>query len=188
MRSIRRAAAFAALLVPTFLAAPAGAGDATHCAAYLQPVSTEGVVVHADLVELGCFATYAEAVEAGTEGALRLDDGAAPSTLSESDVAEATATAGSSVLIGTEWVETGYTSTSKSYFASATCSDLLTWEVGYVTDAWNDRFESGKGFGGCDRNRKFQHSQFGGSSILCTPNCSTYGALNDEVSSLRWTH
>jgi hypothetical protein len=188
MRPIRHAAAVAALFVPTFLAAPAGAGEATHCSAYLQPTSTDGVVVHADVVELGCFTTYAEAVAAGTEGALRLEDGIAPSTLSEGAIAEATVGTSSSVLIGTEWIETGFTSTSKSYFASATCSDLLTWEVGYVTDAWNDRFESGKGFGGCDRNRKFQQSQFGGSSILCTPNCSTYGALNDEVSLLRWTH
>jgi hypothetical protein len=188
MRSFRHAAAIVAMLVPAFLPAPANAEEDTHCVAYLRPSSTEGAVVHADLVELGCFATYADALAAGTDGALLLDDRVTPETLSVDEVAEATAGTSSSVLIGTEWIETGFTSSSKSYFAASTCSDLLTWEVGYVTDAWNDRFESGKGFGGCDRNRKFQHAQFAGSSLLCTPNCSSYGALNDEVSSLRWTH
>jgi hypothetical protein len=188
MRSFRHAAVLAVTLVVTFLPAPAGAGSSTHCAALLRPSWVDGVVIHADVLELGCFDSYAEALAAGSGGALAVEASASPATLTDEAVADAGAGAASTVLIGTEWIETGFTSTSKSYFASSTCSDALTWEVGYVTDAWNDRFESGKGFGGCDRNRKFQHSQFGGSSVLCTPNCSTYGALNDEVSSLRWTH
>jgi hypothetical protein len=90
------------------------------------------------------------------------------------------------VLIGTEYSETQYDGTSKSYFAAVTCSATVTWEVSYVGDTWNDRFESGKGFGGCNHNRKFAASQFGGASVLCTPNCTSYGSLNNLVSSLRW--
>ena len=78
-----------------------------------------------------------------------------------------------------------YFGASASYYAPSGCGNT-TWEVSYVGNSWNDLFESGKGFGTCDRNRKFEHSNFGGNSILCTPNCSDYGQVRNRVSSLRW--
>jgi hypothetical protein len=51
---------------------------------------------------------------------------------------------------------------------------------------WNDRYESGKGFSSCDHNKKFEHADYGGAVLTCTPNCSTYGVLRNEVSSLKW--
>ena len=139
----------------------------------------------AEEVLIGCYDTYAEALHAGSHGTIAAAADVTPPTLTEATLA---VTASSSVLIGTEWDQTSYAGISKSYFASVTCSSSVTWEVDYVTDTWNDRFASGKGFGGCDRNRKFAASQFGGSSVLCTPNCTTYGSLNNEVSSLRWSN
>jgi hypothetical protein len=183
MRSFRAAAVLAALAASALPSAPAAAGGAQHCVSWLQPTSVHGTVIEAEEVELGCYPTYAEALEAAT--GVVLDDSVSPASVTDGDLGGLSA---SSVVIGTEWVETGYTSTSKTYTATVTCSSSVSWEVAYVTDTWNDKFESGKGFGGCDRNRKFQHSQFGGTSVLCTPNCSTYGSLNNEVSSLRWTH
>ncbi len=169
------------MFTPTFAAAEGG----DDCAYELQPISQEGDRVLAEPVLIGCFVTYAEALAAGSDGAISVSSDTTPLSLSEAAVSAA---ASSTVLIGTEWDDTVYVGSSKSYYASATCSASLTWEVDYVTDTWNDRFASGKGFGGCDRNRKFQHSQFGGSSVLCTPNCATYGTLNNQVSSLRWSN
>ncbi|MEX0984904.1 MAG: hypothetical protein WD096_07615 [Actinomycetota bacterium] len=170
------------VFTPTFAAAEGG----DDCAYELQPISQEGDRVLAEPVLIGCFDTYAEALAAGSDGALSVSSDTTPLTLSESTVNSAAAS--SVVLIGTEFDNTFYSGSSKSYYASATCSASLTWEVDYVTDTWNDRFSSGKGFGGCDRNRKFQHSQFGGSSVLCTPNCTNYGTLSASVSSLRWSN
>lgn len=188
MRSLRGAAALAAFVAVLLQAGPASGGNQEHCAFLLDPVAVKnGGVIQATPVEVGCYATYAEALAAGSGGAIALDASTTPSSLTEDELVDATLEVTvSSVVIGTEWDETGFLDASKSYFAATTCSSLVTWEVGYVTDQWNDRFESGKGFGGCDRNRKFADSQFGGSSILCTPNCSTYGTLNNHVSSLRW--
>ena len=170
------------MIAPTARAAQ----PADDCAYELRPISRDGDRVLAEPVLIGCFGTYAEALAAGSDGAIQVSADTTPLSLTEADLGSAVTL--SSVLIGTEWDNTSYAGTSKSYFASATCSPSLTWEVGYVTDTWNDRFSSGKGFGGCDRNRKFDASQFGGSSVLCTPNCTNYGALNDEVSSLRWSN
>jgi hypothetical protein len=170
-------------LLPVAVTATAAENDAAHCAARLEPAEGEP---SATVVELGCFPTYAQALAAGSAGMIRVSAGETPASLTNADVESATDSSASSVLIGTEYNETGYIGTSKSYFADVTCSASVTWDVSYVGDTWNDRFESGKGFGGCDHNRKFAASQFGGSSVLCTPNCTSYGSLNNAVSSLRW--
>jgi hypothetical protein len=157
----------------------------SHCAVQLHAGDPNGKAMdHATLV--GCYATFAEAVAAGSDGAIRLDEAAAPASLTDAMVQEATVQAAGNVLIGTEFTETSFDGESKSYFAPNACSGSQVWEVSYVTDAWNDDFESGKGFGGCDHNKKFAASNFGGAVITCTPNCTNYGALANEVSSLRW--
>jgi hypothetical protein len=184
MRALRGALAPLAFVAVVFHPGPAVGETEVHCAVQLEPVGVRGIVIVAEAVEIGCYPTYAEALGAGSNGAMAVDASTTPSSLSDAEVG--VAASASSVLIGTEWDETGFGSSSKSYFATNSCSSVVSWEVGYVTDQWNDRFESGKGFGGCDRNRKFEASQFGGASVLCTPNCSTYGSLNNEVSSLRW--
>ncbi len=187
MRSLRAAAALAAFVAVVLQAGPASGDTEEHCAFLLEPVAVKANVIEATPVEVGCYPTYAEALAAGSGGSILVDATTSPSALTDDELSASSLDASTStVVIGTEWIETGYTSTSKSYFASVTCSSRVSWEVGYVTDQWNDRFESGKGFGGCNRNRKFADSQFGGASILCTPNCSTYGSLNNLVSSLRW--
>jgi hypothetical protein len=92
------------------------------------------------------------------------------------------------VVIGIEWDNTGYSGANTTYETSGGCTQSRSWVLGYVGDFWNDRFESGKGFSGCNRNKKFEHSQFGGAVLTCTPNCSGYGVLRNEVSSLKWLH
>jgi hypothetical protein len=137
-----------------------------------------------DLELIGCYGTYEEAIEAGSGGSIDVSADITPDTLNASEAAEISAA--SDVLIGTEWNGLSYSLASNSYYASATCSASNTWQVNYVGDDWNDRFESGKGFGGCDHNKKFEAADFDGAVITCTPNCTGYGSLNNQVSSLRW--
>lgn len=156
-----------------------------HCAYHLEPISRSGHIVVAAPLLIGCYASLARAVSAGTGGAVQLDPRTSPATLTDAALGDPVPAA-SSVLIGTEYVDAGYGGGSNSYFASATCSATTSWAVAYVTDAWNDMFSSGQGFGGCDHNKKFEDANFGGSVLTCTPSCTNYGLLNDLVSSLRW--
>jgi hypothetical protein len=188
MRAPCPATMLLATVIVALHAGPAAAGSEEHCVTRLVPLDASGQAVSAIAIDAGCYATYAEALAAGSDGAIDVGAETTPASLSDAELEASSQSVTASVLIGTEWTGAGYTSSSKSYFASVTCSSTVTWEVSYVTDAWNDDFESGKGFGGCDANRKFANSQFGGSSILCTPNCSSYGSLSNEVSSLRWRH
>ena len=167
-------------------AGPVAAEVGEHCAFRLVPLERMGVATDAALEPIGCFATYEQAIEVGSGGTLDVAPDLTPTSLSEEALSlDATA---SDVLIGTEYDGSGYVGASTSYFVPSTCSSTVTWQVSYVGDAWNDRFQSGKGFGGCDVNRKFQHSNFGGDVRTCTPNCTQYEVLGNEVSSLRWRH
>ncbi len=165
------------------IAIPADAETGEHCAYTLVPIAREGAVMSADLELIGCYPTYAEALEAGTGGTLEVSAEVSPATITD---AQSEVSAASSVLIGTEYDDTGYSGSSISYFAPRTCSASTTWEVAWVGATWNDRFESGKGFGSCDTNKKFQNVDFGGAARTCTPNCTSYQGLANQVSSLRW--
>jgi hypothetical protein len=187
---LKRLCFFLALAFVALGSTPAVAADADlNCAYLLAPTGvTDGDVIEAELVDLGCYATFAEAVEVGTSGSVTLSADASASSLTQAELTASTSTSllASDVLIGTEWVWSNYSGESSSYFAPQTCSAGVTWEVSYVTDYFNDRFNAGKGFGGCDRNKKFAASNFGGDVLTCTPNCADYGTLSNRVSSLRW--
>jgi hypothetical protein len=156
-----------------------------HCAYRLVPESRPRPhVISARPVLVGCFDTFSESIEAGSHGSVVLPRTTAPQDLNDTLIAEHTVLRGR-VIIGTEWNGSGFSGASKSFMAADTCAGT-TYEFSYVGDDWNDRGQSGKGFGGCDTNKKFVHSNYGGDVLTCTPNCNDYGTLNNEVSSLRY--
>lgn len=179
----------ALLLTFTIAGAPlAQAGSSGRdCAYRLDPVSYDAAThtVSADLVLIGCYDTFAEALAAGSGGSIQVSSSTTPGQLTNAMVTDSAPAAGNDTLIGTEWPSTNFAGGSSSWFAPDACAGTV-YAVSYVGDALNDDFESGKGFGGCDTNRKFQHASFGGAVLTCTPNCSDYGALRNEVSSLKW--
>jgi hypothetical protein len=164
--------------------APAGAREGHHCVYRLDPVSRTGRVVHARLVAEGCYGSLAEALAAGTDGGVRVDASVTPATLTQRVLHEGTVRRGA-VVIGTEFTALGFDGASNTFTAPDTCAGT-TYDVSYVGNSWNDNFASGKGFGGCDHNKKFENSNFGGDVLTCTPSCNDYGALRNRVSSLRW--
>jgi hypothetical protein len=181
-----------AALLAAVIASPAQARAARHCAYWLKPIGPANAagVVPTIPVKIGCYGTFARAIEAGSGGTTLLPVSTTPGQLTDRMLQEATdPEATESVMIGTEWDGIGFVVGSNSYFRASTCSATVSWEVSYVGDDVNDQFSSGKGFGGCDANRKFAASNFGGASKLCTPNCTNYGpGVSNEVSSLRWEH
>ena len=182
-RRIVQAVVLACALTLISIGGEAQARSGTHCAYRLAPVSQSGHVIQARLVALGCFATFAEAVAAGTNGTVHLPASATPASITDADVAQVDPL--TNVLIGTEFTHTNYGGISNDYFAPDACNPN-TYEVSYVGDTWNDTFASGKGFGGCDHNKKYSASNFGGDVITCTPNCADYTIVRNLVSALRW--
>lgn len=164
----------------------ASADAPMHCVVYLVPTpATDDRPGASDPVDGGCYTSYAEAIEVGTSGDVVLPSSIQPGSLTQRILIAATRRGGGSVLIGTEWTDTGHGGQSQNYFAPATCSPGNIVEVSNL-GVFNDDFASGQGFGGCDENKKFKSASFGGDVRTCTPDCWGYGDLNNEVSSLRW--
>jgi hypothetical protein len=189
MKGTKIMAMGAALVLAGMLSAPAQARVGHHCVVRLQPIAPKARngVIRTKPVDMGCFASFAEALRVGSGGAIRLSDDATPAGLTQQQLSGSTTVVPNALaMIGTEYTGTDYTSDSKNYFAPTACAGDDIWDTNYVGDAWNDMFESGKGFGGCDHNRKFGAADFAGTSIVCTPNCTDYGILDMKVSSLRW--
>lgn len=182
MNRLRRALILLGVLAS--VAQPARADIGQHCAFRLVPLEPAGVGTNASLELIGCFGTYEQALEAGIGVGIDLGSEVTPQAFTEDVLPPPTVLTG--VLIGTEYDGAAFTNASTSYFAATTCTAVTTWQVANVGPEWNDRFQSGKGFGGCDTNRKYQHENFGGTVRTCTPNCSDYGALANQVTSLRW--
>jgi hypothetical protein len=188
MRNVLRVFAALALFTMSIGFQPALANGA-HCAYRLEPIRQQrsAGVVDARLRLVGCYARFRDAVAAGSGGRIQLASAAAPASLTDEELlAGSSASPRGSILIGTEYDGSGFAGASNSYFMATTCTASTTWQVANVGAAWNDMFESGKGFGGCHTNKKFRNTNFGGAVVTCTPNCSDYGSLDDQVSSLRW--
>jgi len=159
-----------------------------HCAYMLQavgPGSMPGVTL-AEPVLLGCYTSASEAIFVGTGGAVRLPESLAGDALTQQILDSYGASTATSFLIGREYNNTNYVNLLLETFASSACTSTSGWQIGYVGDGLNDMFESGKGFSNCNWNYKYEHSQFGGARRECSPNCSSYQALNNQVSSLKY--
>jgi hypothetical protein len=180
----RASTAFAVVVLLVGVIGPARSAEEQHCASRLVPLEPVGGRTLAELDPIGCFATYDQALEAGSGTTTDVSADVTPEALTEQEAS--LVSTGSLVLIGTEFDGFGFGGDSQSYFAPSTCSSGVIWGVDNVGAEWNDRFQSGKGFGGCDTNKKFQHENFAGNVKTCTPNCADYGALANQVTSLRW--
>jgi hypothetical protein len=176
--------ALLAILAWSVLAVPAQGRTGRHCAYRLVTIERHGRVNVAQPELIGCFGTFSQALAAGSGGTIQLSSTITPDRLTDRELSGGTRA--DQVLIGTEFFQRDFGGQSKSYFADSTCTDTNIWEAWYVGDQLNDTFASGKGFGGCDHNKKFEDANFGGNVLTCTPNCGYYGTLANEVSSLRW--
>lgn len=182
----------AALILTLVLPAAAASGrtpvdlSQPHCISRLAPAAgdQDSGMRDAVVVESRCFATFAEAFEYGSLGAIKV-----PADLQPGDVTQAmavSASASTQYLLGTYWQAPDYMGWSYSWFASSGCTSTSGWQVSYVGSAQDDKYYSSKSYSGCERNRHFEHPNFGGATLLCQPNCSNLGIMNGETSSLRW--
>lgn len=189
MRNVLRVLVALALLAMSVVGAQPASGTGAHCAYRLDPIRQQARsgVVAARLKLVGCYPRFRDALASGSGGSIQLAAGTSPASLTGGQlVAGSSLSTRVSVLLGTEYNGSLFAGASNSYFAASTCTASTTWEVANVGAAWNDMFESGMGFGGCRTNKKFRNTNFTGSIKTCTPNCSDYGTLDDQVSSLRW--
>ncbi len=87
-------------------------------------------------------------------------------------------------LIAKFYDNTNYGSLLKEYYGQYPCSAGYSYgKPDLRVDGVDNRFASGQGFSSCDRITVYDWYDYTGPQYSCGPNCSTFGALNDEVSS-----
>lgn len=159
---------------------PGVAVNKDHCVLLIDPVK-EGE--HSSTVkEIGCYATFAEAIAAGTDGAVILPESATPETITEADVAPAARR-----LIGIDYDGRSYTGATRSWFADDGCSDRRTFRAN-MPASFNNRLTSTRAFSGCRRNDSFSGFFQTGFVVRSFPNRAYIGdRLNNQTSSKRWS-
>lgn len=91
-------------------------------------------------------------------------------------------------LIAKFYDNTDYRSLLREYYGQYPCSAGYSYDRPDLSvDGVDSRFASGQGFSSCDRITVYDLYNYTGPEYSCGPNCSTFGALNDEVSSWRIT-
>jgi len=158
------ALAFAtALSATTTAAAPAPAPAGEYCAVEVTPLGSPPTATRPT-----CFPTQAE-VDA------YLAEVTAPSA------ARSAATTASTVL-GTVYKDANYAGGSLSFYGSGTCAGV-TYGFASLDAAWQNTISSAKAYAGCYVSL-YTGASYGGTQLLCTPNCPGLGSLNDRVLSL----
>lgn len=162
--------------------------SSSHCYALLSPV-----VIKSDdasrILETDCFNTFAEAIEAATQGRVHLDPDVRPEDLTDgilNNVNDKDSMA-AQVVIGIDWDSPNYGGSSYTWVvADSGCTDILQYSVSSMPVGWNDRVSSAKAYSGCSYYYHYQNSNFGGSSVTCNTDCSTMGSLDNATSSEKW--
>jgi len=91
----------------------------------------------------------------------------------------------SSFLIAKFYDRTKYTNLLIEYYGPQACSPQISYGVGDLPDSLDNKFASGQAFSNCDHIDVYDFNYHTGASYSCGASCSSFYALNDEVSSWR---
>jgi hypothetical protein len=160
-----------------------------HCVAKLQRVAPDAAL--SQIADLSCYPTFSDAIFAATEGAVFLPS---KETLKEQlkvlnrelNFMKATPTPGAPYVIAVDYWDANYRGTTMTYTAYEPCSSTVWYELPSMPAGWNDVTSSSLGYSSCDQNIQYEHENFIGAVLTCTPNCAGFGALNDRISARRW--
>ena len=147
--------------------------------------------------EVRCFATLEEAIHHATMGWVNLPSGTKVTDLTD-ELLNSKLSPKTTTVIAIDYDGTSYTSSSYTHSVSNShgcqtygCGFLGLQTCWYSYGAnlpsdWNDRVSSTKGFADCNENVLFENSNYGGSKLTCTPNCTSLGVMNNAASSRKW--
>ena len=93
----------------------------------------------------------------------------------------------SSYLIAKFYDYTNYGNLLVEYYGASPCSPAASYGIPDLPDNLDDKFASGKVYSDCDNLYVYDFDHYQGPSYHCGPNCWSFHALNDEVSSWRTT-
>lgn len=150
-----------------------------NCVAQVDPI-IPGQKASA-VTEMGCFATFAEAIAAATAGTVSLSLDVTPDSITESDIAPAIA-----AIIGIDYDRRSYRGRSYTWTGGPNGCYSSSY-IANMPGHFNNRLTSTRGFSGCYRNTSYSGFFQSGYWVRCFPNCTYIGGfLNNATSSKHW--
>ncbi len=129
-----------------------------------------------------CFSSLPRALSYATDGVVQLEESASP--LEIQNALRNPPTPLVNYVIGIHWDYTNKGGGSAVWQGSQQCSPSIAYGVTNMgVQGWNDIAESGQGYANCNKFIQHEHINYGGALLNCTPYCSTFGVLNNQVSS-----
>ncbi len=93
----------------------------------------------------------------------------------------------SSYLIAKFYDNTNYSALLVEYYGASACSSTISYGVTSLPSNLDNKFASGQSYSNCNRIYVYDFTNYGGPNYSCGPNCPSFYALNDNVSSWRTT-
>ena len=93
----------------------------------------------------------------------------------------------SSYLIAKFYDNTNYSALLVEYYGASACSSTISYGVTSLPSNLDNKFASGRSYSNCNRIYVYDFTNYGGPNYACGPNCPSFYALNDNVSSWRTT-
>lgn len=91
----------------------------------------------------------------------------------------------SSYLIARFYDNTDYGALLVEYYGAAACSSTVSYGVTSLPGNLDNQFASGQSYSNCNVITVYDFTNYGGPNYTCGPDCSSFHALNDHVSSWR---
>ncbi len=122
-----------AIGIALIAAIPWGTSNGMHCYALLSPV-TPGTNEASTILESGCYDSFAESIEAATDGQVKLDATVRPQDVTDEMLEPEAYPSGMvpnlSTVIGIDYKDTNYAGSSYTWVVSqAGCSDVYSYGV-----------------------------------------------------------
>ncbi len=192
MKTNKKISFFICCLFLVLLLTAANFGDyndkLNHCYSLLSPISNNSD--ESLIIESSCFDTFTEAIYSATRGRVLLDPSIRPEDITNEmlESMEDPGIPGAQVVIGIDWDYTNYGGSSYIWVVSQSgCSPSIHYQVSSMPAGWNDRVSSAKAYSNCSFNH-YRDTNFGGPYLVCNPNCSTMGSLDNATSSEIWLY
>lgn len=161
-----------------------GTGD-RHCIVRIDPVKPGQS--ESRVYDFRCFATFAEAVAAGTRGRVYLPANTSPAQLTD-QMLSPQGVAAAPFLIGIDYKDGGYGGTYVQWYSDLSgCTSSRWFFSNNMPSGFDNQLSSTQGYSNCNHNTSWENTNQTGASKVCFPNCSYIGdAMNDRTSSKTW--
>ncbi len=136
-----------------------------------------------------CFATFADAMSAATQGRVRLPASATPATVDDRTLNGGAQASSSDFVIGIEYVDINDGGASIIFHSDTTCDGFNHGVPDLRFFGWNDQISSALAFSDCNNSFHYENINFGGAMVNCGSGCTSLGpVMNDQTSSILWTN